>query len=374
MADRPSRSRLPVLLALVASACASEGYPPGGPEDKAPPVLIESSPADRAVNATPDQAITLRFDEVIDDRQLRELPRIIRVNPNDPEFDLILDEDVVTLEPKSPLLEGVTYAVTVLPGLQDRGGNASREPRTILFSVGGETPITISLVRARIVRDTIPVPEAFYNLANQETGFGYTMVADSQGSVEIEGVAHGPYMATAWEERFRPEGWQMTEEAGAQDTFTIGPGNRSHEATYRILVRDTTAPIIRRVETPDSRVVQIFFDDTLAGTAAPPPASVRLWAGEPDVGHRDVPLDSIPLEDVRARSIAFGEVRRTTLTTVEIVPAVPLERDAVYRVEVVGVENRAGARSTDAGGRTFRAEYEGPRRFRAEPLPWPSGP
>ena len=45
-----------------------------------------------------------------------------------------------------PMLDGVTYSVTVFPGLQDRGGNASRESRTILFSVGGETPITLSLV------------------------------------------------------------------------------------------------------------------------------------------------------------------------------------------------------------------------------------
>jgi hypothetical protein len=368
VADRPTRVWLAWVCALVGASCASEGYPPGGPEDKAPPAVIESDPADRAVNAAPDQAITLRFDEVIDDRQLRELPGLIRVNPDEPEFDLILDEEVVTLRPKGPLLNGVTYAVTVLPGVRDREGNATREQRTILFSVGGETPITLSLVRVRIVRDTIPVPGAFYNLANQETDFGYTMMADSQGRVEMEGVAYGPYVATAWEERVRPEGWQMTEEAGAQDTFTLGPGNRSHEATYGILVRDTTGPVVRRVETPESRVVRIVMDDTLAGTAPPPSSSVHLWLAESDVGHRDVPLDSIPLEDVRSQRMALDEVRRTGVTTIEIVPTLPLERGSVYRVEVIGVENRAGAASAAAGGWTFRAEFEGPRRFRAEPL------
>lgn len=337
-------------------------------------MLVETDPGDRAVNAAPEQAITLRFDEVIDDRQLRDLPQLIRVNPDEPEFDLILDEDVVRLDPRAPMLEGVTYIVTILPGIRDREGNAATRAQSLLFAVGGETPITLSLVRATIVRDTVPVPAAMVRLDNQETDFGYTMVADSQGRVEIEGVAYGPYVATAWEERVRPEGWQTTEEAGARDTFTLGPENRSHEATYQIFVRDTTPPLVRRVETPDSRTVRAAFDDSLAADAAPSPAMVTLWAAEDDMEDPSVPLDSIPLEDVRARRLAIDEVRRAGPAGIEIVPAVPLEVGAVYRVEVEGLENRARIPSTRAGGRTFRAEFEGPRRFRAEPIPWPPGP
>lgn len=354
----------------IVEACASEGFPPGGPEDRTPPVLVESSPADRAVNAAPDQAITLRFDEAIDDRQLRQLPALIRVNPDEPKFDLILDGREIKLRPLAPMLEGVTYTVTILPGVKDREGNATVQPRTILFSIGG-VPITLSLVRATIVRDTVPVPRAFYRLENQETGFGYTMVADSQGQVVVEGVAYGPYVATAWEERVRPEGWQMMEEAGAQDTFALGPERRSHQATYRIMVRDTTPPIVRRVETLDGRTLRVTFDDSLSGSE--PAATVaRLWQAEPRVA--DVPLDSIPLAEARSRPIAIDEVRLSGPDAIDVVAAVPLERGAVYRIEIVGVENRSGLLSNEEGGRTFRAQFEGPRRFRAEPIPWPEGP
>jgi hypothetical protein len=362
-------------LAIAAlAACASEGFPPGGPEDTAPPVLVESDPADRSVKAASDQAITLRFDEVLDDRLVRDLERLIRVNPDEPDFERILDEDRVILRPTEPMLNGMTYSVTIMPGIADREANATVESRTILFSVGGETPIALSIVRATVVRGAAPVPLAFYRLENQETDFDYTTVADSQGEATMEGVVYGPYVATAWEELVRPEGWQETEEAGARDTFTLGPENRSHETTYRISVRDTTPPAILRIETPHSNVVRMVFDDSMAGEAPPPPSAARLWEADAGVSGRDVPVDSLSLEDVRGRLLALREVRSVDPTTIEIVPVVPLERGQVYRVEITGVLNRSGLTLPEGSGRTFRAEFEGPRRFRSEPIPMAAGP
>jgi hypothetical protein len=218
------------------------------------------------------------------------------------------------------------------------------------------------------------VPLASYRLDNQETDFGYTMVADSQGQVAMEGVAFGPYVATAWEERVRPEGWQESEEAGARDSFTLGPGNRSHEATYRIEVRDTTSPGIRRIQMPNSRIIRLTYDDSLASDELAPTVVARLWESAEGVSGLDVPVDSLPLDDVRARRLAIAEVRRLGDDMIDVVPELPLERDRVYRVELAGVANRAGATTRDGEGRTFRAEFEGPRLFRATPVPWPAGP
>jgi len=361
-------------MVALAAACASEGFPPGGPEDLQPPVLVESDPADRSVNAQADQSIRLRFDEVIDDRQLRELPRLIRVNPDEPEFEHILDDETVILRARGPMLDGLTYAVTIMPGLRDRGGNATTRARTVLFSVGGEAPITLSIVRATVVRDTTPVVNALYRIEGREADFGYTMVADSQGLVTMEGVAYGEYVATAWEERVRPEGWQETEEPGARDTFALGPANRSHDATYRIFVRDTTPPAVRRIETPHSGIVRLVFDDSLSGDDPPPPSAVRLWEAASGISGRDVPVDSLPLEEVRGRRLAIVEVARLGPVMIGIMPVVPLESGKVYRVELTGLENRAGAATREGEGGTFRAEFEGPRRFRSEPIPWSPGP
>lgn len=368
------RSRLLALAIAALAACASEGFPPGGPEDTAPPALVESDPADRSLKAASDQAITLRFDEVLDDRLLRDLERLIRVNPDEPEFERILDDDRLILRPVEPMVDGLTYSVTIMPGIADREGNATTQPRTIVFAVGGETPIAVSIVRATIVRGTEPVPLAFYTLENQETDYDYTMVADSQGEVSMEGVAYGPYVATAWEELVRPQGWQVTEEPGARDTFTLGPENRSHGATYNISIRDTTAPVILRIETPNSSAMRVVFDDSLAGEAPPPPSAARLWEADAGVSGLDVPVDSLSLEDVRGRLLALREVRSVDPTTIEIAPVVPLENGKVYRLEIAGALNRAGLAIPEGTGRTFRAEFEGPRRYRSEPIPMAAGP
>ncbi|HUP00261.1 MAG TPA: Ig-like domain-containing protein [Gemmatimonadota bacterium] len=362
----------PAALLGFAAACASEGFPPGGPEDLTPPVLVESSPADRAVNATPDQAIRLTFDEVIDDQQLGQLPRLILVNPDVPDFDIELDEDTVTLAPQAPMAPGVTYSVTILPGLRDRAGNATVEPRTIFFSVGGEEPITLSIVRGTILRDSVPAIGALYRLENTDAGYGYTAVADSEGQVELEAVEYGPYVATAWLETVSPQGWQMTEEPGAQDTFELSLDQRSHEATYRIAVVDTTAPVVVSVATPSSRLIEVTLDDPLPADDLLTPAQVELYAGAAGLP-ADISPDSLPLESVRTQRLSIERIERSGPTAFQVVPEQPLVRGGVYRIDPIGIVNASGLRAGPEAGRTFRAEYEGPRVFQSEPIPWPAG-
>lgn len=367
----PAPRPILALLLPLAAACATEGFPPGGPDDRLPPVLVESSPADRAVNAEPDQTIRLVFDEEIDDRLLDRLPQLVVVNPAPPDFDYELDGNRIILKPQGPLADATTYIVTILPGLADRDGNRTTSPRSILFSVGGETPITLSLVRATIVRDTVPVPGALYLLENRESELTYRTPADSSGQVQLEGVAFGPYVATAWQEQVRPEGWQVTEEAGARDSFSLGPGNRSHDATYRIAVRDTTAPRIDGVTTPDSRVLSVRLDDALAGEDPPAAGTVRVWEGPP-VGA--APADSIPPERMRGRRIAVAAIERTEPGALRVALAEPLRRGRWYRVELIGVANVDGLASTAEGGFVFEPRYEGPAVYGSEPLEWPPAP
>lgn len=359
--------------ALITAACASQGAPPGGPPDNTPPVLVKSDPAERAVNAAPDQAIRLTFDEVIDPRLLPELSRLIRVNPDSPEFDYELDDERVILSPGEPMLDGVTYMVTLLPGLADRDGNALTRQRTILFSVGGEEQITLSLVRARMVRDTVPAGGARYRLENTETGYSYLFVADSSGMVEAEGVEYGPYVATAWLEQVGPPDWQMTDEPGARDSFELGAGNRAHEATYRLAVKDTTAPVMVTARATGPTLLQVETDDRLAGERAPAASAIRVWAGPEREDYPDVSPDSIPLDRARGRRIVVSAVERPGPSALQIALAEAMEKDRFYRVELVDVENVDGLEIEPGTGLTFVPEYEGPEVRPAEPIRWPPG-
>lgn len=358
------------ILCFALASCASEGFPPGGPVDEAPPVLVESDPADRAVNAAPDQAIRLRFDEPIGERGIGDLASRILVNPDTPEFDIRLDGEEITLSPNAPMADGVTYMVTILPGLQDRDGNATTTARTILFSTGGERPITLSIVRATILQDSVPAALARYQLEALGDAFDYVMQADSQGRIEMEGVAYGAYEATAWIERVRPDGWQMTDEPGARDTFEISAEERAHEATYRIAVVDTTAPVIVTVETPESRSLAVTLDDDLAADPAVTVGSVRLWEAAPDLADAEIPLDSLAPAELRGRRIAISAVEPSGPRGVVVVPAEPLRKDRIYRIELV-VQNRSGLPATPEGGRTFRPDYAGPAIWPSERVPLP---
>ena len=355
---------------IALGGCASEGFPPGGPVDEAPPVLIESEPADRSVNAAPDQAIRLRFDEAIGERGIGDLASWILVNPDTPEFDIRLDGEEITLSPNAPMAEGVTYMVTILPGLQDRDGNATTAARTILFSTGGERPITLSIVRATIVQDSLPAALARYHLEALGHELDYSMVADSQGRIEMEGVAYGSYEATAWIERVRPDGWQLTDEPGARDTFEISAEERAREATYRIAVVDTTAPVIVTVETPESRSLAVTLDDDLAADPAVTAGSIRLWEADPDLANAEIPLDSLAPAELRVRRIAISAVELSGARGLVVVPAEPLRKDRIYRIELA-VQNRSGLPATQDGGRTFRPDYEGSAIWPSERVPLP---
>ncbi len=354
-------------------ACASEGFPPGGPEDKVPPVLVASDPAERAVNAEPNQPIVLEFDEIIDEQLSDQIGDFIQVNPDVPEFDATLDDKTITLTSAEALLEGVTYSVTILPGLQDRDRNATVTPKTILFSVGGEEPITLSLVRVTIVKDTLPAAGAQYRLENFESEFGYTWEADSQGQVEIEAVEYGRYVATAWEEMVRPEGWQETEEPGARDTFDLSLANRLYEETYRIAVVDTTAPVVDRVRTPSSRRVTIAFDDPLPEVLPLTSSMVALYEGSPEVWDIDVDPDELPVDQLRARRLEIENAERTGTNEIRVTSAEPLRTGRLYRIEVIDVVNVSGLVSTTEGGRVFRPNYDGAAVFRSDPLEMPAG-
>lgn len=376
MAGGFRRGRAAGLVAALAAAglaCASEGSPPGGPEDRTPPTLVESDPADRAVDAQPNQGIRLVFDEPLDPRLLSRLPQLILVNPDTPGFDYELDEDRVNLSPSAPLLDGVTYMVSILPGLADRDGNATTIGRTVLFSVGGEETIPLSAIRATMLRDTLPAAGARYLLENTETEFSYLFVADSGGLIEIEGIEFGPYVATAWMEQARPDGWQMTAEPGARDSFVLGPENRAYQATYRLAVVDTTAPEIVTVAALGPTTLRVETDDRLAGDEAPPATAVRVWEGPETEDLPDVSPDSIPLDRARGRWIAVSAIERAGPSALRVALAEAMEKDRFYRVELAGVENVDGIELEPGTGVTFVPDYEGPAIRPAEPIEWPPG-
>lgn len=127
---------------LIAAACATVQQPPGGPPDFTPPVLTGTAPDSGAVIVGFDEDLTFQFDEVITEGSGDALRRLIRVSPRHEEVDVSWRRTRIAVKPDGGWHEGITYAVTLLPGVTDLRNNRLDSGRTVVFSTGGDIPAT----------------------------------------------------------------------------------------------------------------------------------------------------------------------------------------------------------------------------------------
>lgn len=131
--------RLPVIfafivIALVITGCARVERPPGGPEDKAGPLLMGSLPLNGATGVQLDNRIVLYFSEPI--REPRR-GRAVFISPRPeepPEIDWKSDHIVITLADSFEVDR--TYLVSAASGVTDLRGNPVDSGLTVAFSTG----------------------------------------------------------------------------------------------------------------------------------------------------------------------------------------------------------------------------------------------
>ena len=114
--------RLIAAISLV--ACASQGDPPGGPPDAAPPVLVAIVPESGAVNMRPER-VEFRFDEVVSERPSRapSLEQMVLISPSDGLPRVDWRRRTIAVRPRGDWKPNAVYTVTLLPGITDLRGN-----------------------------------------------------------------------------------------------------------------------------------------------------------------------------------------------------------------------------------------------------------
>ena len=121
------------IMSIIGSSCAQIGAPMGGPRDSLPPVLLESSPANRTTNFD-GKTITLTFDEYI---QLQNLQQTLLVSPTpkiNPQINSKLK--VVTIKIRDTLQPNTTYSINMGDAIQDINENNPYRNFTYVFSSG----------------------------------------------------------------------------------------------------------------------------------------------------------------------------------------------------------------------------------------------
>jgi len=116
--------------------CASQGGPPGGPEDKTPPHITSVFPENGSTNVSKKVKIKVEFSEYLTQRSIE--PSIFISPYIEGGFEVNPDWTSLEIDFNEPLDDSTTYIVTIGTGLSDLHGNPLAETYHLAFSTGSK--------------------------------------------------------------------------------------------------------------------------------------------------------------------------------------------------------------------------------------------
>ncbi len=122
-----------LIIAIILGGCAKQVAPPGGPEDKSPPKILNVVPADNSTNVPTDTKISIEFDEPI-----KADENAITIFPEPSGISQKIHRKSIEIQFAQPLDENTTYSILITPKLADRRGNNIRKPIELAFSTGNK--------------------------------------------------------------------------------------------------------------------------------------------------------------------------------------------------------------------------------------------
>ena len=103
-------------------------------------MIVRVTPESGAVNVK-DNNVVFEFDAIVNDRGGQgDLSSLVRLSPRDGATSVRWRRNRIEVRPRRGFRPGTAYAVTLLPGVADLNGNATRVSRTVVFSTGPTIP------------------------------------------------------------------------------------------------------------------------------------------------------------------------------------------------------------------------------------------
>ncbi len=222
----------PILLLWLASGCASDRAPSGGPLDTTPLQVIFSDPAQSSVRVS-TKTIHLKFNHEITGRQL--LNALI-ISPSLGDYDISVDGKEAEIRAFKPLEQKRTFSITLDKKLSDNRGHSLPAPYTLAFSTGevidsgtitGKvvdadfSPATNALILAFAER---PANNGAENLLQRKPD--YFVQAENSGEFSFRHLAAGSYRIVAVNDQNGDLHYNAaTEEVGLCSTAIIPTGS-----------------------------------------------------------------------------------------------------------------------------------------------------
>lgn len=289
------------LVAAIAGGCASQGMPPGGPPDTAPPRLLRVTPESGSVRATP-RAVEFTFDEVVSERPrgAADLRSLVVISPSDgrPEVDWARRRIIV--RPRGNWRPNTAYAVTILPGLTDLRSNASTQAFRTVFATGDAIPGGVIRGATFDWMAGKPAPRARIDaVIRPDTVLTYGIAADSLGWYALSTLPAATYSVRAWLD-LNNNGVLDTREPW--DTATLAVADSVRHDFY-LIPRDTLGAHVAEATFGDSVTLRVRFDHglQLANPINAAQVSVRRYRDSSAIGVRSV-VAAAAYDSARARA------------------------------------------------------------------------
>ncbi len=272
------RQLIASLAAAGLAACAQPGAPPGGPEEREPPVLVAVAPDSGAVGTSPKEVV-FEFDEVVNERPqgAADLSRLVVISPSQGEPRVGWHRKSISVRPRRGWRPNTAYTVTVLPGISDLRGNARTEPVTIVFSTGDRIPAgritgrvidwpnARSAARARVEAYIAP-----------DTSWRFLAVADSSGTFTLAPLDTGRYVVFGYVDANANFARDPRE---AYDSAVVTLADTARAVLWAF-VHDSLPPRIAQVAVRDSVTLEVTLDRPADPTQRFDTTSAQLRAAD----------------------------------------------------------------------------------------------
>ncbi|HSM37449.1 MAG TPA: Ig-like domain-containing protein [Longimicrobiales bacterium] len=261
---------LPGLLGI-ATGCATADPPPGGEEDRVPPVVISVTPEPGSTISDLGTDVEFAFDERLSERGVASS---VLVSPRTGDFRVDKGGREIRVRQAGGWSPGIVYRVTLLPGVGDLFGNARSQPVELVFSTGPEIPGT---VLGGVVTDRMTgAPLAGAAVAAVQPGdtVPYVAIADEEGFFAIRFLPPGPYVLRGF--RDGNGDWAVGAQEPRDEIAVEVTPEDTLVAPLALLFPDTTPPSLVRAEWVDSVTVRLDFDDALDPEDPQASLSVRV--------------------------------------------------------------------------------------------------
>ena len=248
---------------VLASSCAQQGAPPGGPEDLRPPIVIRTVPDTFELLGTMDGSIRFEFDERISERPSSgTFDNAVIISPRTGEVVVGHSSRSLTVELVGGFRPDLVYRVTLLPVVRDLFGNQMRDPFELIFSTGAETvPTTLAGIAWDRVTGSGVDEYQVWATALDEDSVVHVSVTDNQGVYAFRYIPGANYEITAFNDRNADAVIDMMEIQGSR-SLSIENGDTVF-LNFPVLQPDTTPATLVTASALDSVTLLLEFDDYL---------------------------------------------------------------------------------------------------------------